>query len=75
MNVGIIVSDVILRFLESINYKGIMSAVALSCESFLWIFLLLSGIYLLKSSFQLLMFYGSQHTIPSFKHRPISLYF
>lgn len=51
MNVGVIVHhDVKLHFLASMNYKGIMSAMALSCESFLCTFLLLFGVYLLKNS-------------------------
>ena len=75
MKVGAIVHDVKLHFLASINYNGMISAMALSCESFLCAFSLLSGVYLLKSSFPLVMFYGSQCTTVSFKHKIISLYF
>lgn len=75
MNVDIIVNDVKLHFLASVNYKGIISAMALSCESFLCTFLLSSGVYLLKNSLQFVMFCGSQHTMPSFKHKTIRLYF
>lgn len=76
MNVGVIVHhDVKLHFLTSMNYKGIRSAMGLSCESFLCTFLLLFGVYLLKNSSPLVMFHGNQHTNMSFKHRTVSLYF
>jgi hypothetical protein len=38
MTVGIIVNNVKVHFLASVNYKGVISEMALSCQSFLFVF-------------------------------------